>query len=565
MTRQSIARPTRHVSSIQPQHQHIVPITSHTPNMALTTATPPQHLTYQPPPPPLTIPSNPVPGLPFSPLESLYFSLFRTETLSGLAGLFDSSSWRQRVLQDCHADPAIRHAAVALGALFKTLEQSSRTPSPTGRTDDADAVRSHWRVAVQYYSLACNAIAVSSPGEDDGGSSSRPSHHRTRLLVSTLLGTFDAFIGDHRQAIVQIQNGLSLMERLSSPATQETTDLVEGDLAVVFTRLAISAKSYDLAFHFPDPYVIRLTPHDEAHHPRKTPFSDPVPPGHRFTTLREARLAHEGTLDRGIRFLERLQAAQNHAMGFFPRDWERYGAAYVGELTSWAAAFSPLFASRLEDMAFSPRDRTAIATLQMEHINARVLFLSLFSSSETAFDTFIPQFATIVELAREVVTADEAAALTTARCPPPPSQCAHYRWDDVTSVINGGYAAYHLKPSFTADLGIVPPLFMVATKCREPTLRRQAISLLRSSARREGMWDSELVARIGTWIMELEESSSPSDHLGQPTTIPEEARVMIHAVDFDLRSRTAELTVGTRNMKPGDERDPRYQMTHISW
>lgn len=551
-TPQGLALAPRRVNSHAQQQQQIT--LASRPSSIPLTVTPPQHQ-----PSPTTY--NPVPGLSFSAAESLYFSLFRTETLSGLAGLFDSSSWRQRVLQDCHADPAIRHAAVALGALFKTLEQSSRTPSPSGQTDDADAVRSHWRVAVQHYSLACNAIAESSPG--DG---SRRSHHRTRLLVSTLLGTFDAFIGDHRQAIVQIQNGLSLMERLAAPSMPETTDLVEGDLAVVFTRLAISAKSYDLAFHFPDPFVIRLTPGDEANQARKTPFSDPVPQGHRFTTLREARLAHEGTLDRGIRFLERLQAAQNHAMGFFPSDWKQYGLAYVGELSTWEAAFRPLFATRHDDPSLSPRERTAIATLQMEHTNARVLFLSLFSSTEAAFDAFVPQFATIVELAREVVASDEAAAIAASRCPPPPPQnCAHHRWDDPPSVINGGYAAYHLKPSFTADLGIVPPLFMVATKCREPTLRRQAISLLRSSARREGMWDSELVARIGQWIMELEESTSPSGHLGQPAAVPEERRVMIHTVDFDLRARTADLTVGTRNMKPGDERDARNQMTRISW
>lgn len=505
---------------------------------------------------------EPLPGLAFSSVESLYFSHFRTETLSGLSGLFDSSSWRQRVLQDCHADPAIHHAAVALGALFKTLEQSSRTPSPTVRNSGENAVRSHWRVAVQHYSLACNAIAVSSPGH--GGS--RSDHHRTRLLVSTLLGTFDAFIGDHRQAIVQIQNGLSLIGRLASPPSVQESDPVESDLAIVFTRLAISAKSYDLAFHFPNPYVIRLTPDgDEAHQKRKTPFSDPVLPGYCFPTLREARLAHEGALDRGIRFLERLQAAQSHVMGFFPRDWEQYGAAFVNELTIWASAFGPLFASRLDDPSLSSRDRKAIATLQMGHINIHVLFVSLFSATEAAFDTFFPQFAAIIELAREVVATDEADAITTSRCPITPHQCHHHRWDDPPSVIQGGYVAYHLKSSFTADLGIVPPLFLVATKCREPTLRRQAISLLRSSARREGMWDSELVARIGHWIMDIEESSFPKDLIGQIPIVPEDRRVMIHAVDFDLRSRTANLSIGTRNMKPGDERDTRYQVTRISW
>lgn len=29
-------------------------------------------------------------------------------------------------------------------------------------------------------------------------------HHRTRLMASVLLSFFDSFIGDHKQAIVQI-------------------------------------------------------------------------------------------------------------------------------------------------------------------------------------------------------------------------------------------------------------------------------------------------------------------------------------------------------------------------
>lgn len=568
---------------------------------------------------------QPMPGLSFTPTEGLYFELFRTQTMSGLSGLFDSSSWRQRVLQDCHGDAAIRHSAIALGALFKTLEQSSKTPSPTESSRDvqADAVKSHWQVAVQQYSKACNAIM--SPDAQ-----SQQQYHRTRLLVSTLLGTFDAFIGDHKQAIVQIQNGLSLMERLvaegdhspsAGSSTSPSRDTIEEDLAVVFTRLAISAKSYDWAFHFPEPYVIQFSPSSNEGPPRvvvprmNPPFSGPVTPGQRFSTLREARLAHEGMIDRGIRFLDRLQQAQNTATGVLPDSWKQYGGAYLEEMNTWEVAFRPLFESRLDDPVLSFRDRSAISTLKMEHINSRVLFLSIFSSSESAFDAYIPQFATVVELAREVVANDETQAATAAGCTLASQHgqpCQHQRWDDVPSVTAGGYVAYHVKPSFTADLGIIPPLFLVATKCREPVVRRQAIQLLRSSARREGMWDSELVARIGQWIMELEEGPNPyqqggdaggplrldipygsgmmgggladpfalgggdyssyRDHQGQsallstqPQPVPEERRVRIHAVDFDLRSRVADLTVGTRGFRADEPQDARRQVTHISW
>jgi hypothetical protein len=574
---------------------------------------------------------QPIPGLSFTASEVRYFELFRTQTIAGLAGLFDSCTWRQRVLHDCHGEAAIKHSAIALGALFKTLEQSSRTPSPASPSRDvhADAVLSHWQVAVQQYSKACNAIMSPNGGQ------SQQQYDRTRLLVSILLGTFDAFIGDHKQAIVQIQNGLSLMEKLVAGGDQSprepslsttsfsSIDTIEDDLAVVLTRIALSAKTYDWAFHFPEPYVIQFNPSTKDGPPRAvapkmtSPFSPPVKPGRHFSSIREARFAHDGMKDRGIRFLDRLQRAQNTFTGILPDSWKQYGRAYLEEMNTWEAAFRPLFESRLDDnAALSIRERSDISTLKVEHDNARIVFLSIFSPTEAIFDTYIPQFANIVELSREVVANDETQAATAAGCILASQQngqsCQHQRWDDPPSVTAGGYATYHVKPSFRADLGIVPSLFLVVTKCREPVIRRQAIQLLRSSARREGMWDSEFAARIGQWIMELEEGPGPyqqrddtggpprldipygsgmmdgnlegsfafgggaypsySDSQaqstllgGQPQPVPEERRVRIHAIDFDLRARVADITVGTRGLTADEPQDSRRKFAHISW
>lgn len=191
--------------------------------------------------------------------------------------------------------------------------------------------------------------------------------------------------------------------------------------------------------------------------------------------------------------------------------------------------------------------------------------------------------------------------------------------------------ANHIKPSFSADLGIVPPLYVVATKCRSPLLRRQAIQLLRSSSRREGMWDSELTARIGTWIMDIEEeedqppimtpgrspvgsfsdagglspqsvsangngmspkprhasSGSPElgDNLGPggnarwdmrrestvsslgavaQKTVPEAKRVMVKAVEFDLKRHSAVLQCGSRSTAAGSP-DLKTRVTQIIW
>ncbi|RFU81972.1 c6 zinc finger domain [Trichoderma arundinaceum] len=503
--------------------------------------------------------------------ESLYFDLFRVQTASELSGYFDSTFWTQRVLQECHFEPSIRHAVVALGALYKTLEQSCEpdsTPLP-GAMSRLDSVMCHWQVAIRKYGEACNAMVLL------GGD--KLSTNKTRLMASVLLACFDSFIGDHRQAIVQIQTGLRLLARIQYDRTQapHPNERVEEDLLVIFTRLAIQAKSYDMAFHFPHPYVIQLGP--QSLHDPSSPLSDsgspqpssPIP--HQFSSLREARLASDQLCEMLLRFIEHLQCAKKEPSYTLPPSWRQLGATFQSQINSWSEAFEPIFQSRLQP-GMNLLEKSGIAALKMFQINTNVIFLMIFCDTEVQFDAFLSHFKAIVSLGWEVVGDDEKRA-STERCPDP-QRCQQQHDAPKPAFRAGRYTAHNIKPSFSADLGIVPPLFVVATKCREPTVRREAIQLLRSSARREGMWDSELAANIAQWVMEIEESENPFPDMPASNdeaqailpsrAIPEEKRVMVQSVDFDLRARFAELTVGSRDLRQGMQ-DRRHKATRITW
>ena len=91
------------------------------------------------------------------------------------------------------------------------------------------------------------------------------------------------------------------------------------------------------------------------------------------------------------------------------------------------------------------------------------------------------------------------------------------------------------KPTFCLDMNIVPPLFVVAHKCRDPIIRRKAIALLYSVPRQEGCWDSILTARVAEEIVAIEEAG-----LGVIRTcedVPDEARIFNIKVQFDLQGR----------------------------
>ncbi|KAL7816366.1 hypothetical protein V8C44DRAFT_370140 [Trichoderma aethiopicum] len=511
--------------------------------------------------------------------ESLYFDLFRVQTASELSGYFDSTFWTQRVLQECHFEPAIRHAVVALGALYKTLEQSCEPDLPplAGAMSRFDSVMCHWQVAIRKYSEACKAMLHLS--------GDKLSTNKTRLMASVLLACFDSFIGDHRQAIVQIQTGLRLLARIQYDRTQApySNERVEEDLLIIFTRLAIQAKSYDMAFHFPHPYVIHLGP--QSLNDPSTPLSDtgspqpssPIP--YKFSSLREARLASDQLCEMLLRFIEHLQRAKKEPSYTLPPSWRQLGATFQSQIDSWSQAFEPIFQSRLTQPNMSLLEKSGIAALKMFQVNTNVIFLTIFCAAEVQFDAFLSHFQAIVNLGWEVVGDDEKRAAT-ERCPDP-RRCRQQHGLPPTAGA-AAFPTHGIKPSFSADLGIVPPLFVVATKCREPTVRREAIRLLRSSARREGMWDSELAANIAQWVMEIEESDNPFPELQQQAhggagagaaaqaavlpsrAIPEEKRVMVKSVDFDLRARFADVTVGSRDFRQGVQ-DRRHRATRITW
>jgi hypothetical protein len=558
-------------------------------------------------------------SIPFDFQEGQYFQLFRDYTANELSGFFDSSFWTRRVLQECHTEDSIRHAVVALGALYKTLEKMSESPpgSPSD-ADHSDNADQHWEVAFKHYSLAIRAV-VSSGSNDQA-------KQRMSLMASVLLACFDSFIGHHRQAIRQIQSGLALLEtlrverrRASLPQPEEP---VEQDLIQMFTRLAIQAKSYDMAFHFPQPYVIRLTP--KSKETARSPSPDggsPVSTSQAqipkvFATLHDGRLAWDTLCEKLMRFTEEMSTyVRMSPMNILPPWLRQYGMGFDEQMEAWSQAFEPILASRMAP-AKSTQEKTAIAVLKMNQIMGRILFNMTFSDSELEFDRFVPFFREIVNLAMEVI-GDEERRAAAKRCPNP-EFCQHQ--SSHSDIFGGVYTARHIKPSFSADLGIVPPLFVVATKCRDPLIRRQAIQLLRTSSRREGMWDSELCARIGSWIATIEEEEGEVADLVRPVSssteasrfsmgspgslsngspafgedvplgpggnarwgsrressplssqmrtersmIPEGKRVMVRSVEFDLQKRVAMLKCGTRGWIPGMT-DMRTRTTTITW
>ncbi|KAI9052162.1 hypothetical protein LZ554_003524 [Drepanopeziza brunnea f. sp. 'monogermtubi'] len=521
-------------------------------------------------------------GLTFDAKEGQYFRVFRTHTASELSGFFDSEFWQRSVLQESHSEASIRHAVVALGALYKTLESASESPpgSPVAGTFDT-VPTSHYNFALEQYGKAIARLRESLANQETRS-------ERTTLISIVLFTCFQSFTGDHKAAILQIQHGLGFLEERRqdsrNPMMQKKEEKVEDELVQIFTRLAVQAKSYDMAFHFPYPYVIRLSPKTQPDptspqspsspsDSSSEPMDPPMPSA--FRNAQEARTALDSLCERIMRFNELLSSYHRGPNNILPRFVMSQGMVFGDQLRQWDVAFAPLFLTR-RNRGVSNTERAGINVLKMLELMTGILYRMGFSTSEMEFDNFTPQFQVIVDLASEVVL-DEELVLALAKCGTQARDCKHrqragYHLPGLASHQPGAYREdegyAHIKASFALDLGIVPPLFVVATKCRDRKLRREAIRLLMSSPRREGMWDSILSGRVGQWIMTIEEATmspweGPSGRAARET-VPDERRVMVKEILFDMQSREATLRCGTRGARPGDL-DTRAKETHISW
>jgi hypothetical protein len=125
-------------------------------------------------------------------------------------------------------------------------------------------------------------------------------------------------------------------------------------------------------------------------------------------------------------------------------------------------------------------------------------------NSQTGWDEFNPQFLQAIKYA-------EAYMKTPAGSFP----------------ASAGVVSEHQRASFIVAMDLVMPLFLIGSKCRNGSIRRRALALLKQCDRREGIWDSQTCVEICKKIIELEEEATLSDG-----TIPEDVRV--YGVDVTL-------------------------------
>ncbi|KAK9369490.1 hypothetical protein V1509DRAFT_619585 [Lipomyces kononenkoae] len=272
---------------------------------------------------------------------------------------------------------------------------------------------------------------------------------------------------------------------------------------------------------------------------------------------------------------ENLQehACEDHKVSIAGKQVDSRYLKVKTDIGEWSATFDRYMKTHPLDGRGGDDHRTSsIRILEMWRLTIGIALKVDWPLSESSFDEYTLDFSIVISLAEKIIS------LTT----PPPSRPHSGVQDCVdedgksgsrtpnketrssTRPTSTSYISILPKPdkslplscTYSACLGILTLLWFVATSCRDSQTRYHAINLMRRSGRREGIWDSNIYARVAMRVVQMEEHAAGIQEGAEyrPAEVPPSARVSAITSQFsDEREREAKVEYFREGVKLGEE------------
>ncbi|KAI0099171.1 hypothetical protein GGR51DRAFT_552188 [Nemania sp. FL0031] len=405
---------------------------------------------------PASIPASPSVKIHACQRSHRSFSFFVQCTCSQLAGFFGSNFWERITLQAAHHEPAVRHAIVAIGSRHELAMQQAGEISAVGI------------FALEQYNLAIRHLLH--PSLDKGQRSVD-----VYLILSILFACFENIQGNYAVSIGHIQSGVKLLRETSY---DRDTGALRHQQFGSPSRIDsyASLETYAKVFALLDSQASRIIgDYQRTFIAASSSYADQVygDAPISFSSINEAKSTFENG---ACLFSGSLDAKLSDDTIQLPSRLMNDPRSHLAKLMSkfWLAVHE-LMQSKRE--TFMPREELAAAVLQLNVLVTWVSFeVELQSSnSSSAWDSFKLQVEEMLQLGEKIASL-------------------------VSGDNNGGNIT-----SFTLESGYIIPMYAIASSCRDLTIRRRAISVLRSVSRQEGLWNSLLAAQAAERIIEIEE------------------------------------------------------------
>jgi hypothetical protein len=378
------------------------------------------------------------------------FEFFRSETAPTMSGYFEADFWNRFLLQFSRHNPAIWHSVLALSAFHELRLLSD--DQPIQKVDLAPQ-----RYALLQYNQAISNLT--------GRLWTGKAPTEIVLVTCVIFIAIESLVGNMPRATNHMLAGIQIArswrkERAQSASSYLSPKFIENSVIPIFDHIN----------------QFTFAPGQAAPPISEFELALVEPESEWFTSILEARAsllrlssrAQHFTITFGSRD-EELDITKKHAEVF-----QKHRLLF--QIQRWGAALDELL-TRPMMAHVSARDQSAISLLRLQHNIMWITISNAKNANETSFDAFLTKFEAVVDLAQSVIDTECGTSWT-------------QRW--ARAVVN-------------FQMQNIPHLYLTVTKCRNPTIRRKALALLKFSFPRIRLRSMDIVIRLAERVVELEE------------------------------------------------------------
>lgn len=422
-------------------------------------------------------------------------------------------------------EPILKTIAIALGSLHRSFAHSQA---------EALDPQESTRFTLLRYNKAIRQLLSINP-------LTNPQSNDTFLIACILFFCFECLQGNYKLAFQHAISGLRIIkqERLITKISSLGTYMPVEEITLLFSIL----ENQVLEIENESILSSDLRPTVSSYFPRLTIDSSLLP----TDSIEGIFISFQFLYNRFTRFLAicdpLVEPLENKSIEFLA-DIQCINTEYIqvrAEIDAWLS----LFKNWLQRHASC---RKELGSDQVIILKAWRLIIGIFirlplPPSELDWDHFTDDFSAVNALVASMVGAPSSEVLSHSSSLP---ESLDSKLNHSEKTQRGPLLPTILPKSsksessrFSLSLGVVTPLYLCATRCRDSSVRYYSIRLMSYCQRREGLWDSDLAARIAKRIVTIEEMTaqiSPATEYS-PSDIGLACRVSSLSPAFDQTKR----------------------------
>ncbi|RHZ64932.1 RTA1 domain-containing protein [Aspergillus thermomutatus] len=404
------------------------------------------------------------------------------------------SHWRPLMIQAMHQEVAVRRGVVALSAL---MQERLAHGSLGIHGFDAPPRSGRYLFGLKKYGRALTSLQklVKDMGSD-----------RYLIQVALLCGIiciwFEILMRDYLAGLSHLEMCLKIV-RNAGPFGN-----VDSEIQRAYVRMDIQASLY-VGIRAP------VTVPEEM---------SPIP--YVFDSFNQAESCLMEEYARVVHFFRNVASFyRHHQPGCVPLEFIAYTHTLQARLELWKSAFG--YSYSCQKAQGSPQTSARASLLLIQYYIALVTASTSVYAEQTLYDRFLYAFKRILLLAKSSNAFQVSAAATSLVGVP-------------------------------MEMGVIYPLYFVATKCRDSIVRQEAIDLLSSAPYPDVVWEAPILALVSQRAKEIEEIGLDGD---QP--IPEFKR--IHSLGLDIDPESRQVRVEFRRRSNGMDGEWDEWRESLSW